>query len=353
MLFAKVEDMPVVNQREFFKRVDKDIENLYLIYGEERYLVDHSVKLIISKALGGNKPDEENQSTGYSDVVPNDFNLDIFSKDAKKEDVISALGTLPMMSHNRVVVIKDVDSCKYLDDLKDFIENPNPTTVVIFVSHKIDLRKKFFKTLVSKACAIEFSYLKEDRLADWIAKKLKACQKVADRKTCLKLVDLVGCNMLNLHSEMMKLVNYVGDREVISKEDVIKLTPKLTLENVFSLSRCLASGNKKEALRLFTTLMSEDSNLLGMLALIARHFRILLIVKKVGDVGVKKISSMVGVPHYFVGQYVKDSDMWSMQNLEAMHSVILQTDKHLKSSSVPDHIHFTSLILKGLSLRGR
>ena len=320
--------MPHVDQKEFFRNLKTQVDNLYLLYGEERYLVDQSVNLIIEKALGKEKKE------------PNDFNLNIFYSDKDKETVISAINTLPFMSHKKVVVIKQIESCGYLDSLKKVIENLNPETVLVLVGYKIDQRKSFFKTATKLGQAVELNFLKEEALTDWMKKRFNINPDVSRN-----LISRVGRNMYTLKNEILKLVSY-SDSEVIDVKALDDLTQQMSFESVFKISEYLVDKNRPEALKLLYQSLSDNSGV-GILALISRHFRILLCLKE--SEGDTVVLRQFGIPNYFSRKYVEQSRLWSHERLLNVHNLILDTDLMLKSSSLPAEMHLTNLVIKAIS----
>ena len=321
--------MPKVSRKEFFNKLNN--ATLICMYGEERYLVHHSTRLIIKNAVEGG---------------PEDFNVDSFYSDTNKQKVLSSINTLPIMSYKRVVVIKNIESCAYLNDLSSEIENLPPTTVLVLTGNKIDLRKSFFKSVVKNGLVVEFAHLSEDKLVSWVNKKLNEYKK-ADLEVSKMLLSMVGVDMYCLENEIMKVVNFVGEKEVVETSDVRAVCSKLTSENIFDFSKHLALRDKRKALStLNELLLNSDSNPIGILALIKRHFRILLILKEAKGASESELASMVGVPRYFLRDYISESEGWSVNDLREVYDLLFETDINMKSSPVPDDIFLTNLVLK-------
>src|SRR4051812_19949231 len=78
---------------EFNRFVEKgDVGPLFLLYGDEPYLVERAVKKLLDRAI----------DPGFRD-----FNLDVFyGNECKGEDVFGASQTLPMFAERRVVLVK-------------------------------------------------------------------------------------------------------------------------------------------------------------------------------------------------------------------------------------------------------
>src|SRR5437867_1553205 len=154
--------MPVRTSKDLTQALNKgQIEPVYFLFGPETYLRDEAARLIADQAMRGTLLREFNDST---------FNL--ISDDAR--DAIAAAEQLPMMSHRRVVRIRNLGKLREADEevLLNYVDRPVETSVVIFITEDIDKRKKLAKTLMAGA-AFEFQPLKPNELQSWIRSRLK------------------------------------------------------------------------------------------------------------------------------------------------------------------------------------
>lgn len=123
-----------------YRKTIKDVENgifspIYILMGEEPFYTEELCSLIMEKAL---EPHER------------DFNQHIFyGADADIESIISLCCEFPMMSQRRVVVIKEGQLAKRIDDLEKYLPIISPTTVlVVCINGKsLDKRSKFYKEI--------------------------------------------------------------------------------------------------------------------------------------------------------------------------------------------------------------
>src|SRR5262252_8586803 len=113
------------------------LDPIYVLYGAERYLVDRCLAAIRRAVLG-------DAGTGAS------FNHDVFDlKEAPLSRVVATARTMPMMARQRLVVAKGIDEVKApdLEPLLPYVEDPNPTTVLVLVGgEKLDTRFKVLAT---------------------------------------------------------------------------------------------------------------------------------------------------------------------------------------------------------------
>lgn len=324
-----------------FDRFQREVSNgnvvpVYCLYGEETYLIEESLKQLLERGLDG---------------APKDFNVDIFyAGDSEITAVKDAVEMLPMMAPRRFVVLKSVDSMKTkdFDDLLSLVESPIDSSVLILVAEKVDLRKKFFKSIEKNGALVKFDRLTEQQLPHWINLLAKKLGKNITQEAVLALAQLVGANLLDVNNELQKLSQFVGSREVIDESDVREIVSHSRMESVFGLTNAIGDRDRAKALTFLANLLEHDESEVGILALISRHMRILLSVKEAHAQGLSRtqIASRVGVPSFFIQNYIEQSNRWTEAKLEETLSVLLETDRALKSSPVSSHIWLENFIIK-------
>ena len=81
--------------QDFTVNINKGrLKTLYLFYGEEDYLIDHTLKLLKDKYI-----DNSFETLNYQILE---------GKDIQFEDIHNACETLPFMSDKKIVVVKDL-----------------------------------------------------------------------------------------------------------------------------------------------------------------------------------------------------------------------------------------------------
>ena len=137
----------ILNESEFKRQIKKkEFSNVYLIYGEEKFLVKVYTKQLV-KAIMGEEPPE--------------FNFHNFDNNSELNDIAVACDVMPFMSEYNCVVVTDlnIDSLikSDMEKLKTIIKNLSPSTKLIFtfptlstggMEGRKDTRKAQFKSIV-------------------------------------------------------------------------------------------------------------------------------------------------------------------------------------------------------------
>jgi len=315
---------------------DGRIENLYCLHGEETFLVDEALHQIKDRALQGCLPE---------------FNLSTFyASDASVDDIKDAVETLPMMAQRRVVIVKEAQdfSAAELEKLLPLVEKPVDSTILVFVATKIDQRKKFFKSLDQKGSLVKFPRLYGNQVGPWIQQIAARFEKKLSTEGVEFLKDFVGVSLMDIHNELLKVAQYIGSRTEITIEDLRAVVSRVKIDSVFELVNAIGSGSRAQAFSQLAYLLEQGQSEVGVLAMITRHFRILLLTQEALREGLSQsqISSRVGVHGFFIKEYIEQAKRLSTQHLLRVYDILLDTDRALKSSPLSSHIWLENLILQ-------
>ncbi len=313
-----------------------ELKNLYCLYGEETFLIDEAKKALIQLAVRESLLD---------------FNRDVFfASETSSRDIKNALETLPIMASKRVVIVHNVDSIKIkeLENLKPLIEKPIETSVLIFLAQTIDLRKAFFKLFQSKGVVVKFNRVSEKELPFWIDKFANQAGVSIRRGASELLQHMIGPYLLEIRNEIEKVAQFIGDRKQIERSDVESVVSNTRMESIFQLINAIGVRDRISALIYLNKLLKHGENVFGILALIARHFRVLLYIHEGLRFGFSKsqICLQAKIPMFSLPQYINQTRDWPPQKLGAFHKLLLETDQALKSSSLSQHLWLENLIVK-------
>lgn len=315
---------------------NKQVQPVYVLYGDEVFLVDEMVRAIADLALDGGA---------------RDFNLDTYyGTEGDPTSIRDAVEMLPMMTPRRVVIVKDVDkfNAKDLEQLQPIVEKPIDSTVLILVGEKIDLRKKFFKLSEKTGALVKFDRLQEGAVLQWIHHLTERQSKEIENPAAVLLLQMVGPSLLDLNNEILKLSQYVGAKPLISKQDVESIVSQSRIESVFGLTNAIGERDKAKALTFLAQLLDHGESEVGILALVSRHMRILMMIQEAVAAGLARaqISARVGVPTFFLDNYIQQSRRWTDNQVRCAMSACLETDRALKSSPVSGHIWLENFIIR-------
>jgi len=133
--------------KEFNK---SQFDNSYLFYGEEQYIIDNLINYLVEQI----------------DPVYRDFNVKFIDWEKKDlSDILANLETLPFMGNHTFTIVTNAEkmnkdlSDEAINNLKKYIQNPNESSVLIFIATHMDKRKKMYKALKKHSRIEEFRKL--------------------------------------------------------------------------------------------------------------------------------------------------------------------------------------------------
>ena len=316
----------------------KNPATVYLLYGEETFLLDEAIRALKSKVLVEGAQD---------------FNFDVFvAPEASAGQVRDAVETLPVLCERRLVIYKNIEGLKEdaLEELEPLLVDPIPTTTLVLVASKLDKRKKFARRVQESGVLVELKKPYENQVASWIdyIAYLNEVKITADAKAAIQ--ELVGTNLSEINNEVRKIRHYLSghSKKIIELSDVLNVVSRSRIESVFNLTDAIGRQDRTQALVHLAHLLEQGQNEMGIVALIHRQIRILAAIcegKKAG-LGVQRLSQKIGVPEFFMKQYMEQARLWDRPKIASAVRVLHDTDRAIKSSPVSSHIWLENFIIK-------
>ena len=315
----------------------------YTVMGEDAYLIQEAVTSI---------------KNYFEDLGVNfDFNFEcLYFSEKKAADVVDVIETLPMMSPYRLVIVKEAHLIKEKDWdlLKKSMEKGLSQTVIVFVHEaKFDKRKKIFKWISTETQVIELVTPYENQVPVWIHYMAQKNGLTLDQGAALQLLHLVGVDLIEINNEILKLKNFYQDQKSkLEIDDILKVVSKKRIESVFDLTNAVAMGQKPLSLQLLSDLLDQGQNEVGVVSLISRHMRILKKILEHSGLGIsqKQLSAKIGVSPFFINQYIEQSRHWSLDKMDLVFELLLDTDKALKTSPLSSKIWLENFVIQTCSL---
>lgn len=279
---------------------------VYYLMGEEGYFTDRITDYIIENSLT---------------EVERDFNLTVFyGLETDINTVINTAKRFPMMAERQVVVVKEAQALKDLDPLVFYLQNPQPTTVLVF-AHKngsIDKRKKVATELDRKGVVLDTKKYKDDHLPSFITSYLNEKGLKADPKSVLMLRESIGADLARIAGEIDKL-------SISIPRGTSAITPELVEEHIgiskeynnFELQNAIINKDIYKANKIINYFaQNPKKNPIQMtLALLFSFFSNLMMCYYAPERTERGIMEFLGLKNSWgVSDYMK-----AMRNYRAMH----------------------------------
>lgn len=263
------------NESDLKKHVTTEaLRSLYLIGGEEKYLVKRGAARLIKKAGGEAFPE---------------FNLNEFGSEAAVDAIADAALALPFFAEHKCVFVSDFDvealNAADAKKLSELLESVPETTSLVFSYPTLDFGakpsakwKKFFKEIETHGGAVTFCERRsQGDLVRLAAREAEKAGVSLSRQNAQRVVDYAGPDVTRLLGEMEKLCAYAlgsaaGETPEITAQMIETLVPKTTETTVFLMANALVAGNYEKAYSLLDALFVQGEEPISILGALSASF---------------------------------------------------------------------------------
>ena len=178
---------------------------IYYLMGEEPYYID-----LISDYITDNVLNETEK----------EFNLTVvYGADVDVATIINAAKRYPMMSEHQVVVVKEAQNIRNIEELSYYLQKPLLSTILV-ICHKhgvLDKRKKLAAEIEKSGILFESRKVKESQLPAFITSYMKRKGIDLEPKATSMLADFVGTDLSRLAGELEKLICKIYEDNALGK----------------------------------------------------------------------------------------------------------------------------------------
>ena len=304
---------------------------VYLLCGEDAFL-KRSYKLRFLESFGG---------SGSMNVMV------LEGKDISEDQVIDTAETLPFFADRRLIVIENSGWMKGgAEKLPDYLPKMAETSTILFVEDAVDKRSRLYKAAQKCGYVAELSHPEEKELSLWAARYLARAGKKVTQSTMDHFLDYVGDDMESVKNELEKLIAYLGERDVVTRQDVDSITSRTVTGRIFDLVSAITGRRTKEAMELYEDLLTTREPPMRILFLIARQYRQMLAAKELLTAGQKQpeIAKQLKIPGFAAGRLMREVRSLSQHQLLAKVKLCAELDYAVKSGNLPDRLAADMLI---------
>nr|WP_315001410.1 DNA polymerase III subunit delta [uncultured Capnocytophaga sp.] len=301
------------------------IAPIYFLMGEEPYFIDIVSDYIEEHVL------QEDQK-GFDQIV-------LYGQDVTVPTIIDYARRFPMMSDRQVIIVKEAQNLRAtIDQLVPYVENPTPTTVLVFCYkyEKLDARKKLLKTLQkNKDCVLlESKKLYEPQVAAWLPDVLKKKHLSIQPKAIQMLVDFLGTDLSRIQNEVNKLALIVPENTEVTPEIIEKNIGISKEFNNFELKSAIAANDAYKVARILKHFADnpKDNPLGGTITVLYNYFQKLLLFHGLTDQSEKNVAAVLKESPYFIKEFYSGAQHYPMKRVSAIIATLRQID--LKSKGV-------------------
>ena len=241
-----------------------------------------------------------------------DFNeIVCYGSDTDAEAVITAARRFPMMADRQLVVVKEAQSMKSLEDLALYCQKPLDSTVLVILLHgsSVDKRKALYKSVLKSGVVVESLSLKDYEVAQWISSYYEGRGLRINPEAALLLAEAAGTDLGKIAVETEKLLKNLPEGvKDIQPEDIEKNVGISRQFSIFELTKALSFKDAAKSVKVAARLGEAPKFFLPMaISALFLHFNRILKYGALiqsghgGDASAK--AKVLGVNPYFFKEY--------------------------------------------------
>jgi len=272
---------------------------VYLLMGAEPFYPEKVCSAIIEHCI----PEEDK-----------DFNETVcYGADVSAEQIVSAARRFPMMAERQLVVVKEAQMVKDLEQVAVYCKAPLESTVLVLLLHgaSVDKRMSLYKSVSScGGLVIDSPAVRDYSMVGWIVSYYAGRGLSIDPKAATLLFEAVGCDLCEVEAQTDKLLRNLPEGTTrVSVGDIEKNVGLSRQFSIFELTRELSFRNADKALRIASHIgNSAKFNMPTAVGALYLHFSRILkyAALKAGGRPVSpedKATALSGVNPYFYKEY--------------------------------------------------
>ena len=284
--------------RELVKQAREGVfRSVYLLMGDEPYYVDMVCDAIMEHCL---------------DESERDFNQTVcYGAEVDADTVITAARRYPMFADRQLVVVKEAQMMKSLEELSVYCQNPLDSTVLVITMHgaSADKRKSLYKTVSKVGVVVESQTLRDYEVPRWIPMFYQSKGLSITPDAAALLAEHAGTDLAKISVETDKMLKNLpeGTKEV-NAADIERNVGISRQYSIFELTKELSLKNSAKALKIAAYIGSAAKFAMPMAvsALFTHFYRILkyeALLTQNPRPGNDVKAKVLGVNPYFFSEY--------------------------------------------------
>jgi len=314
-----------------YEEIISDLKNrifkpVYFLSGEEPYYIDLIIKYIEDNIL----PESEK---AFNQII-------LYGEDTNIAAIIDTARRFPMMASHQVVIIKEAQSLKNLDDLAVYIEKPLLSTILVF-SYKyktLDKRTKLYKHLNKDAVYFESPRIRDYLIPGWIERYLMTKGIKTDPNASAMLTEYLGTDLHKIVNELDKLIITLPSTKPVITTSLIEKNIGISKDyNNFELQKAIGEKNILKANRIVNYFANnpKDNPLTFTIASLFGFFSKILTYHYLTDKSKNNVAAALRINPFFVRDYETSAVKYNVSKTVQIISILRTYDMRSKGFNDP------------------
>jgi len=314
-----------------YEEIMSDLKNrifkpVYFLAGEEPYYIDLVSDYIEEKIL----PEAEKS---FNQMI-------LYGDDTNIPSIIDLARRFPMMSSHQVIIIKEAQPLKKIEDLVIYLEKPLSSTIlVICYKYKtLDKRTKLFKTLESHGAYFESARVRDYLIPGWIERYLMLKGIKTDPSASAMLTEYLGTDLHKIVNELDKLIITLPEGKPMITTALIEKNIGISKDyNNFELQKAVGEKNirKSNMIVHYFANNPKDNPLTLTVSSLFTYFSKLLTYHYLTDKSKNNVAAALKVNPFFVKEYENSATKYNVAKTVQIISLLRTYDMRSKGYGDP------------------
>ncbi len=329
-------------------KLEDEIYPVYFIYGPESYLIHREVQYLLNQALS---------------LKERGLNFHIFNgREHKSQEIVQSAQTLPMFSKYRFILVNEADQIdeEEVERLLNYIENPSPTTCLVFTAEVLGCWKNHQEKIEKVGKWIECARLKGKSLTSWLQGRAKEKGRTLSEDAVNYLIEVVGDNLYDLEN-ILEMVSLGSAGKIIGTSEVEGFISGVKYNTVFDLTDAIGQKDLKKAIGILektieTKIIPFKKDEQGvkmaqpipfLLSQIAKHYWRMWVVKQMNThcPDIEVIAKELDLKPWMVRKLIDQGKNFSEASLRKGIEKCYQTDLAIKRTYGPEGLLIEKLVI--------
>jgi DNA polymerase-3 subunit delta len=273
------------------KRIFKPV---YFLAGDEPYYIDLITDFIAEKVLSQEEKD-------FNQVI-------IYGEETSINSIIETSRRFPMMASHQVVIVKEAQALKKIEDLAFYLDMPLLSTILVLnYKYKVlDKRTKLYKALDTQAVYFESMRLRDYQVPPWIERYLMTKGIKINPDASAMLTEFLGTDLHKIVNELDKLMITLPPGKPVISTSLIEKNIGISKDyNNFELQKAIGEKNILRAnmiIRYFAENPNDNPVTLTIASLFSLFTKILT-YHYLTDKSKNNVASVLKIHPFFVRDY--------------------------------------------------
>lgn len=306
----------------------KSLSPIYVLTGDEPFYIDALAEKFDNFLL---------------DESEKDFNQKVlYGRDITVEDILSEAKQYPLMSDYRLVLVREAQDIekKEWSKFDTYFDNPIPSTIIVICYKYKSIDKSFLKKADKAGVVFESKRLYDNAIPQWIVNYVKSSGLNINVHASQLIADYLGNNLEKIANEISKLKLNLKPNEEITINHIEEYIGISKDFNVFELQKALATRDILSANRIINYFEAnpKENPIQIVFPSLLTYFIKIIIAAQVKDKTPDNIAKAIGVNKFFVREYINAINIYSLDKLFQIISLIREYDLKSKGLDIAPNV---------------